>query len=483
MPALDPRRPVHFIGIAGIGMSALALILLERGFRVSGSDQRSNALSAELAARGATIHSQQGAATIEALLGQAGPDPLVITSTAVPSDNPERAAAEAHGLECWHRADLLAALIQQERCIAVAGSHGKTTTSTAIATLLLALGRDPSAVIGGVVPAFGSNGRSGRGGLLVAEADESDGSLVKFAPALGLITNLDLDHTGHYGSEATLVDTFVEFGRNCEQVLANADCESLTPAVIERLTREGTGCCCWSVRQEAMAHYRLVPEQMRADGSRARWFEGDDLLGEVEIPLLGEHNLSNVAAAMASCRELGIPFEGLGQALTELRTPGRRFELRGEVQGRVIVDDYAHHPSEVRATLAMARLMQHRPEATSTLPRIPRRVVVVFQPHRYSRMERFLEDFAEALAAADAVLIPPLYPAGESPSLSQVDSSSLAERVASHGCPTTLYRSLENLAVDLMDVTRPDDLVMVMGAGDVNRLHGLLLDAPLQLAA
>ena len=270
----------------------------------------------------------------------------------------------------------------------MAGSHGKTTTSTLIATLLTAVDRDPTAVIGGVVPAFGSNARSGRGDLLVAEADESDGSLVKFHPSLGLITNLELDHTDHYPDLDSLVATMRRFAGNCRSVLANRDC----PVVRETMRAQHW----WSIEPDdgeggdgPTAQFRAIPVAMDGAGTTADYIEEGVPMGRFQLPMAGRHNLSNALGAIAACRLIGVPFSELLEALAGLEAPGRRFDCRGEWEGRLVVDDYAHHPSEVAATLAMARLMIG--SGRSPLPIQPQRLLAVFQPHRYSRTAQFLE--------------------------------------------------------------------------------------------
>ncbi len=470
--SLPNQRPVHFIGVGGIGMSALAGILADRGFDVSGSDPKEGPISQGLRGRGVRIFREQTAGTIDAIRSGVSLAPLVVVSTAVPETNPELQAARRAGLEIRHRSELLAWLIEGQRSIAVAGSHGKTTTSTLIATLLAAVDRDPTAVIGGVVPAFGSNARSGRGDLLVAEADESDGSLVKFHPSLGLITNLELDHTDHYPDLESLVATMRRFAGNCRTVLANRDC-----AVLRESLRAQHW---WSIEPAVTddgptAQFRAIPVAMDGAGTTADYIEEGVPMGRFQLPMAGRHNLSNALGAIAACRLMGIPFADLSQALADLEPPGRRFDCRGEWQGRLVVDDYAHHPSEVEATMAMARLMVE--SGRSSLPWVPQRVVAVFQPHRYSRTADFMERFAQSLTGADTVLLAPLYSAGEAP-IAGVSSEALATRLRELHGSVEVSATLEDLAEVAARNSREGDLLLVMGAGDVNRLWDLLARTP-----
>ncbi|OOV34630.1 UDP-N-acetylmuramate--L-alanine ligase [Candidatus Synechococcus spongiarum LMB bulk15M] len=465
---LDPRRQIHFVGIGGAGMSALAEILMARGFHVSGSDICSSRSVDALRRAGARITLQQGPGAIDALRKDAPLPPLVVISSAIKDDNPELVAIRAAGkMDVIHRSDLLADLLAgHPRSVVVAGAHGKTTTSTILSTVLMEVGLDPTVVIGGVVPWFGSNGRHGCGDVVVAEADESDGTLVKFRPRIGVITNLELDHTDHYPDIDHLLDTMATFGRNCQTLLTNGDC----PLLSQRLpgTRQ------WSLDGTSSAHYRFSEIRCSGQTSEAVVHAGSECLGPVVFPLTGLHNLANLAAALAAALELGIPFPALQKACEAIRAPGRRFEFHSVVDGRLLVDDYAHHPTEVAATLAMARLMVG--DDPSALPLTPKRVVVAFQPHRYSRTKDFLQEFALTLTAADAVLLLPIYSAGEE-SIAGVTHAALARAIADAGGTVHCFDSLEHLAQEFHRHTRPGDLMLAMGAGSVNRLPDLVRSA------
>ena len=441
-------------------MSALARILVDRGHPVSGSDPRDTPTSRQLTQLGVRVFHQQTAATIETLLND-GHRPIVVISTAIPASNPELNHAREAELDIWHRSDLLAALIDQQPSIAVAGSHGKTTTSTLITTLLMEVGEDPTAIIGGIVPCLGSNGHAGHGRLLVAEADESDGSLVKFRARLGLITNLELDHTDHYNSLKDLISTMRRFANGCDQVLANGDC----PILQEQLQADAW----WSVTEANGVDYAALPLQLDGDRCHARFFERGEPVGDFVLPLPGLHNLSNATGALAACRMEGIPFKRLVSGLTALKPPGRRFDWRGTWEGRHIVDDYAHHPSEVKATLAMAQLMVS--SGRSPLPTPPQRLLAVFQPHRYSRTQEFLESFASALQNCDSLLLAPVYGAGEEP-LNGACSQTLADRihVLKPDLEVAVADNLDHLTDLVRTRSRREDLVLAMGAGDVNGL-------------
>ncbi len=448
-------------------MSALAMILVKRGHVVSGSDQGKKPSVQSLRAQGVNIFLKQSAANIDAISNEATLPPLIVISTAIPENNPELLAARQRSLKIWHRSDLLAALIEMQPSIAVAGSHGKTTTSTLLTTLLAVTNQDPTAVVGGVVPYYGTNGHAGAGRLLVAEADESDGSLVKFKAELGVITNLELDHTDHYADLDDLINTMKVFGNGCRRLLANHDC----PVLREHVNASAW----WSITTSEAVDFAALPVRLDGDQTIADIYEKNELIGRITLPMPGLHNLSNAMAAIAACRLEGLTFNQIEKGLTDLQPPGRRFDFRGSWKGRHVVDDYAHHPSEVRATLSMARLMIS--SGRSPLPSPPQRLVTVFQPHRYSRTAEFLSDFAIALKTSDVVLLAPVYSAGEQP-IEGTNSERLAAEIRKldTNLPIAVAESIDQLCILLETYSRKGDLVLAMGAGDVNSLWGRLIN-------
>ena len=442
-------------------MSALALILMKRGYSISGSDQKPSQFLKSLSAQGIKIFKQQNATNIQTICQNNYVQTLVVVSTAVPNSNPELKAAKKAKLKICHRSDILAALIQQQPSIAVAGSHGKTTTSTFITTLLAKSNQDPTAVIGGVIPYFNSNGHAGLGKLLVAEADESDGSLVKFHAQLGLITNLELDHTDHYPDLNALIKTMKVFSKNCKHLLANYDCPNLRKNI--------KASNWWSIETSQGVDFAALPVRVDGNQTIADIYEKGQRISQIALPMAGLHNLSNAIAAIAACRLAGTPLNVLQKNISHLKAPGRRFDFRGVWKGRQIVDDYAHHPSEVRATLSMARLMID--SGQSPLPKSPKRLVVIFQPHRYSRINQFLKDFAFSLEKSDLVFIAPVYAAGESP-ITGTESKSLAICLKKHypKMPVLVAESLEEITDFVKNHTLENDLVLTLGAGDINKL-------------
>jgi len=444
-------RPFHFIGIGGIGMSALAYVLTQRQLPVYGSDLCLNHITQRLQENGAHIFWSQDAANLESFQPVL---PQVICSTAVTTANPEYRTALDLGCPIFHRSDLLAALIHESHGIAVAGTHGKTTTSSMIGYLLWQAGLDPTIVVGGEVTAWEGNARFGQGPYLVAEADESDGSLVKFAPQIGIITNIELDHPDHYSSLEQVIDTFQTFASQCQTLIGcidNAAVQALQPTLT------------YSLRAESGADYWADQIHYSAAGTVAEIWEHGKLLGQLQVKLLGAHNLSNALAAVAVGRLLGLKFSQIAAGLVGFEGARRRFERRGEANQILFIDDYAHHPSEVQVTLAAARLRVE--DAASDY----RRVVAVFQPHRYSRTLTFLEEFAKSFENADLVLTTDIYSAGE-PDLGQINGQDLAEAIGKHH-PQVIYQStLQSVSAYLMETLLPGDLVLFLGAGNLNRI-------------
>ena len=462
-------RPFHFIGIGGIGMSALAYILAKRQMPVSGSDLRPSHITCKLESIGTHIFGRQEASNLEFFRSResahkvilnspeilaAGSNstlPQVVCSTAINANNLEYKAALELGCPILHRSDVLAALISDYYSIAVAGTHGKTTTSSMIGYMLLQAGLDPTILVGGEVDAWEGNARLGESKYLVAEADESDGSLVKHSPEIGIITNIELDHPDHYETLEEVVSIFQKFASSCKTLIGCIDCDTVRHRFQPTIT--------YSLNPETDADYTATNIDYRADGTTALVWEKGKPLGLLNLRLLSRHNLSNALSAVAVGRALGLEFGTIAKSIATFAGARRRFELRGEVGGITFIDDYAHHPSEIRATLAAARL-QSRPG---------QRVVAIFQPHRYSRTLTFLEEFAESFAHADLVIVTDIYSAGE-PNLGQISGEQLAVAIAKQH-PQVLYEPhLPLMSQFLVQTLRSGDLALFLGAGNLNQV-------------
>jgi UDP-N-acetylmuramate--alanine ligase len=492
-------RPFHFIGIGGIGMSALAYVLAQRKLPVSGSDIRPNHITRRLQELGARIFQQQnatnlkfflpiadlttqtlqpaavgvGATNKEQLLPPEGKSkittpppalPQVICSTAINSSNLEYQAALESGCPIFHRSDVLAALIQEYQSIAVAGTHGKTTTSSLIGYMLLSAGLDPTIVVGGEVEAWEGNARVGASPYLVAEADESDGSLVKHCAYIGVVTNIELDHPDHYASLEQVIETFEIFASHSQVLVGCIDCqlvkEKLKPSIS------------YSLNPELGANYTADAVEYRSDGISARIWENGEILGQLNLQLLGDHNLSNALASVAVGRQLGLEFKAIALAIATFGGAKRRFENRGEANQICFIDDYAHHPSEISATLSAARLKIDRVTSASSqlensTPNSKGRVVAIFQPHRYSRTKTFLTEFAQSFSDADVVVVTDIYSAGE-PNTEQITGQRVANKIAAHHQVVHYQPSLPEVVEFLKTNLRPGDLVLFLGAGNLN---------------
>jgi len=450
-------KPFHFIGIGGIGMSALAHILAERSLPVSGSDICLNDIMKRLEQQGVRVFSSQVATNLpmDRALTSADPLPQVVCSTAIHPNNAEFLAAQRLGCPIYHRSDVLAALMGESQGIAIAGTHGKTTTSSMVGFLLLKAGLDPTIVVGGEVAAWQGNARVGQGPHLVAEADESDGSLVKLFPRIGVITNIELDHPDHYANLDQVIQIFDQFSNQCDLVIGSWDCEIIRQRIRPALT--------YSLDPTSGADYIADQVNYRADGITAQIWEQGTLLGTLNLGLLGRHNLSNALAAIAVGRKLGLDFATIAAILPEFEGARRRFERRGEHHGILFVDDYAHHPSEIQVTLAAARLRVDAPDTYQ------RRLVAVFQPHRFSRTQVFLNDFAQSFQDADLVITTDIYSAGEADP-GTISGQHLAEAIAQRQPHVHFAPTLDDVSTHLKQVLRPGDLVLFLGAGNLNRI-------------
>jgi UDP-N-acetylmuramate--alanine ligase len=451
---------IHFVGIGGIGMSGIAEVLLNLGYKISGSDLKSSAVTERLASLGATVFEGHDAANVT------GSD-VVVTSSAISSDNLE--AAEAHRLHVpvIPRAEMLAELMRLKYGIAIAGMHGKTTTTSMVAAVLAAGGLDPTVVVGGRVDAMGSNARLGKSQYLVAEADESDRSFLKLSPILSVVTNIDREHMDCYRNLRDVRRTFLEFmdrvpfygmvvGCNDNPILRR-----LLPLAHRRVrtygTRRGSDFRIRSPRTQAatgehspLSHFRVA-------------YQGKDL-GEFTLHVPGIHNVLNATAAIAVGTALDIPADQIRSALDSFRGVDRRFQLRGKAAGVSVIDDYGHHPTEIRATLAAARQCGYR------------RIHVIFQPHRYTRTRDLMDDFTTAFADADSLFLLDIYAASEKP-IEGVTAEALARRITDKGNRTAVYLpAFPAAVVAVAALAQPGDMILTLGAGNVSQLGPMILE-------
>ena len=449
-------RRLHFIGIGGIGMSGIAEVLLTLKYEVHGSDLKASEATERLEKLGARIAIGHDAHHLDDA-------DVVIISSAVKFDNPEVVEARRRGIPVIPRAEMLAELMRLKYGIAVAGSHGKTTTTSLIATILDHGGIDPTTVIGGRLKSMGSNARLGEGEYLVAEADESDGSFLRLMPTLAVVTNIDAEHLDHWqGGIEQIIDAFVDFTNKTPfyglavLCLDHPNVQGMLPKIDKRYLTYGLS---------AQADYRA--ENIHVEDGRVIFdvFFGEEKRGTVRLNMIGRHNVLNALAAIAVAEEVGVSFATCAEALEAFAGIGRRFEIKGEVNDILVVDDYGHHPAEIVATLEAAREAYNR------------RIIVAFQPHRYTRTRDLLDDFVGAFNACDALLISDIYAAGEDP-IEGISAENLAEAIRIHGHHhVRAVGPRSAVAPALEEIVQPGDLVITLGAGSIWQASDELLAA------
>jgi len=464
---------IHFVGIGGIGMSGIAEVLLNLGYKISGSDLKNSAVTQRLAALGATTFEGHAAANI------AGAD-VVVTSSAIQVDNPEVAEARRSHVPVIQRAEMLAELMRLKYGIAIAGMHGKTTTTSMVAAVLAAGGLDPTVVVGGRVDAMGSNARLGKSQYLVAEADESDRSFLKLSPILSVVTNIDREHMDCYRDMRDVRRTFLEFMERvpfyglvvgCHDDLA---LRRLLPRVHRRVTtygtsrgsdfliRMGSGIRSSGTGSSSMGSPPAAAEHCPLIRFQVTYKEKD--LGEFTLHVPGTHNVLNATAAVAVGTALAVPVEQIRSALDAFRGVDRRFQLKGKAAGVSVIDDYGHHPTEIRATLAAARQCGFR------------RVHVIFQPHRFTRTRDLMDEFTAAFADADTLCLLDIYPASEKP-IEGITAEALASRIAGAGNGSVDYApSFSDAVATVAALAKPGDMVLTLGAGSVSQLGAMILE-------
>ncbi len=443
-------QQIHLVGIGGSGMSGIAEVLLTLGYKVTGSDLQGTETTRRLEEQGGKIFFGHQ----ESNVGEAQ---VVVISSAVAATNPEVMVAKARQIPVIPRAEMLAELMRLKFGVAIAGAHGKTTTTSMVANVLAQGGLDPTMVIGGKVNALGSHARLGRGDILVAEADESDGSFLRLSPTVVAVTNLDREHLDHYGSMERINDCFAEFINKIPfyglAVLCADDerLRALFPRIVKRYQTYGL-----QERDGVVPDFKATDVVLKQWGAEFRaHFRGKNL-GPFRLAVPGIHNVSNALVAIAIGVELDIPVDLIRKGLAAFTGVERRFHLRGEAGGIMVVDDYGHHPTEVKATLAAAKQGWG-----------DRRLVVLFQPHRYSRTRDCMEEFAHAFDQADVVFMTDIYAAGEQ-AIPGVSGANLAEAIRAAGHPSvTFVERKENLPDEVMPHLKPGDLVLTLGAGDI----------------
>ena len=450
------KQHLHFVGIGGIGMSGIAEVLLNLGYTISGSDVRLSPITDRLTTLGATVFEGHNASNV-------GAAKAIVVSSAVDESNPEVQEARRLQIPVIPRGELLAELMRLKYGIAVAGSHGKTTTTSMIATILSHAGMDPTVVVGGKAAAMGgSNARVGKSDFLVVESDESDGSFLKLSPILAIVTNIDREHLDHYADIETIRTAFTEFVNKVPfygaaiLCLDDENIQMVLPAVRRRTITYG---------HNTQADYQPTREIHTGFENRFSLRSRDGDMGEFQLNIPGEHNVLNATAAIAAAMELNVAPDVIREGLRQFSGVARRFEVRGEVNGVKVVDDYGHHPTEIRATVAAAKSCR------------PKRLHVLFQPHRYSRTFHLMDDFARAFHEADRVLVLDIYAASEKP-IEGVTSEFLVDRMRQFGHRGAEYAgSTQNGVEMIVRGVEPGDMILTLGAGSVSQSGDKILEA------
>jgi UDP-N-acetylmuramate--alanine ligase len=453
---LQKKHRVHFVGIGGIGMSGIAEVLLTLGYAVTGSDLHDSETTERLRKLGAQVfvgHQEENLTVNPS---------VVVISTAVKYSNPEVLEARRRKIPVIQRAEMLAELMRMKYGIAVAGSHGKTTTTSLIAVVLSAAGLDPTMVIGGRVRMLGTNARMGQGEILVAEADESDGSFLLLSPTIAVVTNVDREHMDFHQTMEHLSESFLDFINKVPfyglavLCLDNANVRALLPKVRKRFTTYGLS---------PEADISAQDLKIKADGVELSVLHRGKALGKLRLQLLGRHSATNALAAVAVAHELEIPFSHTAQALEAFSGIHRRFEIKGEPKGIMIIDDYGHHPAEIRSTIGAIRESWKRP------------LTVVFQPHRYSRTRDLFDDFLTAFESADRLILTEIYPAGEDP-IAGATSEALYQAIKRRGHLDVEFVPDKNEIVNrLVEKLEPGDVALTLGAGDIYKVGEALVEA------
>ncbi len=436
---------IHFVGIGGIGMSGIAEVLLNLGYQISGSDLKESEVTRRLQSLGCEVfygHRRENVKEVD----------VVVVSSAIRNGNPEVEVAEERRIPVIPRAEMLAELMRMKYGIAIAGTHGKTTTTSLIATVLAAAGLDPTVVIGGRLNSIGSNARLGQGEYLVAEADESDGSFLKLMPTIAVVTNIDPEHLDYYSGIEEIKETFLNFLNRIPfyglavLCLDHPNIQSLIPRLKKRFTTYGL---------TTQADFQAKEISFEGLSTSFDVIHHRQVIGRLKIRMPGIHNVYNSLATLAAAFELDIPFDTVREALRDFSGIQRRFQIKGEKRDILIVDDYGHHPVEIKATLRAARAGWER------------RIIVVFQPHRYTRTKALFGEFLTAFNEADVLILTEIYPAGEDP-IEGIEAKALFEGIRDYGHKDVTYLSDKKEIVDhLLRIVRAGDMVMTLGAGDI----------------
>ncbi len=453
----------HFIGVGGIGMSAIAIGLLKKGYSVSGSDLVKNNETMKLEQLGAVIFSSQVRQNIEFVTSKFNNKLITfVVSSAIKPENEEFSYCKKKNLTIKHRSEILAMLMQTYTALAVAGSHGKTSTSTFLSTLLELCTQNSSSITGGIIPFYNSNCHLENTKFLVAEVDESDGTINKYKPDIGIINNIDFDHCDYFSNIGELISSFRSFAANSKKLLFNFDCEVSRKNFYSNFK--------WSNSTAKNVSYALIPNEINSKYTIGKYYENGNFICNLNIPIPGQHNLSNITAAIAASRMIGVEFIEIKKNLKYLKLPKKRFEFRGQIDERSLYDDYAHHPNEIKETIKLGRLFVKQNNNNEFQKN---RLIALFQPHRYSRVKQFNKEFAEELSKADVIYVTGIYGAGER-NEDKITSKIITDLIYKKNKNVSYINNYYEVKKNFYELTKKGDLILNMGAGDCHNFWSIL---------
>ena len=457
---LSLKGHFHFIGVGGIGMSAIAIALIKKGYSVSGSDLIKNNQIERLKELGAIIFDAQIKNNIDFVNAKFQNQKVnFVISSAIKDDNEELSYCKKNNFLIKHRSEILAMIMKSYISLSIAGSHGKTSTSTFLSTLLELCTNNSSSITGGIIPIYKSNAHIENTKFLVTEIDESDGTINNYNSDIGIINNIDFDHCDHFSDMDDLISSFKTFASNSNRLLINYDC---------KITRNNfTSNNRWSNKEINNITYSIIPNTVNKNNTIGKYYENGNFVDLIKIPIPGLHNLSNVTAAIAASRMIGVSFNEIKKNIESLELPKKRFEFRGELDQRIIYDDYAHHPNEIKATIKLAKMFikdnnNHK-----------RRLVAIFQPHRFSRVKQFIQEFALELSKADVIYLTNIFGAGEK-NIDNIDSTQIADLIYKINKNVKYIKNNFEIKSKFYILTKKNDFILNMGAGDCHNLWSIL---------
>jgi len=454
----------HFIGIGGIGMSGIAMALIKQGYSVSGSDLILNKETEKIKELGATIFDSQKKNNIDLINSKFENKRLnIVISSAIKDENEELHYCKEKNFLIKHRSDILSMIMRSYKSLAIAGSHGKTSTSTFLSTLLELCTHNSSSITGGIIPIYKSNAYIENTKFLVTEIDESDGTIKKYNSDIGIINNIDFDHCDHFTDIKELLTAFKQFAYNSKKILINYDCEMTRKNLSSNHT--------WSIKETNNISYSIIPIIINKNNTTGKYYENGKFIDMITIPIPGLHNLSNITASIAASRMIGVSFDEIKNNIKFLELPKKRFEFRGKLNQRIIYDDYAHHPNEIKATLDLARLFIK--DKSNKNEKQKGRLVAIFQPHRFSRVKQFIDEFAKELAKADVIYLTNIFGAGEK-KLNNINSKVIANLIYKKNKNVLTLKDNYEIKDKFYKLTKKNDFIVNMGAGDCHNLWSIL---------